>query len=61
MVIQNLAVLAAYSETKEFNTLPTVSHKSCAARFTLITEYGLGFIGSLVSLLTYFKPPSKSS
>ena len=37
-IIQNLAVPAVSSGPKEFNTLPNVSFKTCAARFTLITE-----------------------
>ena len=40
---------------------PTVSLKTCAARFTLVTENDVRFIWSLVSLLTNFKPHFKSS
>ena len=39
IIKQNFPIPAASSGPKLFKTLPTVSLRTCAARFTLITEY----------------------
>ena len=58
VIKQNFPVPAASSGPKLFKTLPTVSLRTYAPRFALITEYDVKFIWSLVSLLTNFKPLS---
>ena len=61
IIKKNFPVPAVSSGPKLFKTLPTVSLRTCAARFTIITEYDVKVIWLLVSLLTNFEPLSKSS
>ena len=59
-LMQSLPVPAVSSGPKEFNWLSTVSLKTFRLRLTIITEYDVIFIRSLVSSFNNFKPHSKS-